>query len=50
MGTKTTGNSALLQVWRDVILFSLTNNTASNYLYLSALLPMPHLTAMRSTL
>jgi hypothetical protein len=41
-----TANIALMQVWQDVILFGLTNNTASDYLYSSALLPMPHLTAI----
>jgi hypothetical protein len=36
----------LLQVWRDLMLFSLMSNTGTNYLYSTALLPIPHRTAM----
>ena len=43
---QTAANIALLQVWLDVILFSFTNKTATNYLYSTELLPSPHLTTM----
>jgi len=43
----TTHNIALLQL-AEVLLCSLTKNTASNYLYWTALLPISPLTAMLS--